>query len=102
MIPYTLKEDWQILNDLAETMNHRKLFNDKDELLSSMLNNIKLFKDNNVDKKTSEVKDLNFISEEIKINNIDYYYSNVIARASKTMLNSRNEKLSTLSTGPEG
>ena len=100
--PGEAKEDWQILNDLAETMNHRKLFNDKDELLSSMLNNIKLFKDNNVDKKTSEVKDLNFISEEIKINNIDYYYSNVIARASKTMLNCRNEKLSTLSTGTEG
>jgi NADH-quinone oxidoreductase subunit G len=67
-----------------------------------MLNSIKLFKDNNVDKKTSEVKDLNFISEEIKINNIDYYYSNAIARASKTMLNCRNEKLSSLSTGTEG
>ena len=100
--PGEAKEDWQILNDLAETMNHRKLFNDKDELLSSMLNYIKLFKDNNAAKKFSEVKDLNFISEEIKVNNIDYYYSNAIARASKTMFNCRNEKLTSLSTGTKG
>jgi NADH-quinone oxidoreductase subunit G len=100
--PGEAKEDWHILNDLAETMNHRKLFNDKDELLSSMLNYIKLFKDNNAAKKFSEVKDLNFISEEIKVNNIDYYYSNAIARASKTMFNCRNEKLTSLSTGTKG
>jgi NADH-quinone oxidoreductase subunit G len=100
--PGDAKEDWQILNNLAETMNHRKLFNDKDELLSSMLNYIKLFKDNNTTKKLSEVKDLNFINEEIKVNNIDYYYSNSIARASKTMLNCRNEKITSLSTGTEG
>ena len=100
--PGEAKEDWQILNDLAETMNHRKLFNDKDELLSSMFNYLKLFKDSNTTKKISEVKDLNFINEEIKVNNIDYYYSNSIARASKTMLNCRNEKLISLSTGTEG
>ncbi len=100
--PGEAKEDWQILNDLAETMNHRKLFNDKDELLSSMFNYLKLFKDSNTTKKISEVKDLNFINEEIKVNNIDYYYSNSIARASKTMFNCRNEKLISLSTGTEG
>jgi len=100
--PGEAKEDWQILNDLAETMNHRKLFNDKDELLSSMLNYIKLFKDKNAKKKLSEVKDLNFINEEIKVNDIDYYYSNSIARASKTMFNCRNEKLISLPTGTEG
>ena len=100
--PGDAKEDWQILNDLAQTMNHRKLFNDKDELLSSMLNYIKLFKEKNETKKFSEVKDLNFISEVIKVNNTDYYYSNAIARASKTMFNCRNEKLNSLSTGTEG
>ena len=30
--PGDAKEDWQIINDLAEVMNNRKLFNDKDEL----------------------------------------------------------------------
>ena len=30
--PGEAKEDWQIINELAEFMNNRKLFNDKDEL----------------------------------------------------------------------
>ncbi len=41
--PEEAKEDWLIINELAETMNHRKLFNDKDELDSSLLNQINLF-----------------------------------------------------------
>ena len=36
--PGEAKEDWQIINELAEFMNNRKLFNDKDELESSMFN----------------------------------------------------------------
>ena len=36
--PGEAKEDWQIINELAELMNKRKLFNDKDELESSMFN----------------------------------------------------------------
>ena len=35
--PEDAKEDWLIINELAEVMNHRKLFNDKDELDSSMI-----------------------------------------------------------------
>ncbi len=100
--PGDAKEDWEILNDLAESINHRKLFNDKDELLSSMLNNLKLFKENNYSKNFLEKNDLDFISEEIKVNNIDYYYSNAIARSSKTMFNCRNDKISSLSTGSTG
>ena len=32
-----------IINELAEVMNQRKLFNDKDELDSSLINQINLF-----------------------------------------------------------
>ena len=62
-------------------MNHRKLFNDKDELDSSMLNYLNLYieKDNLVI--STEIKDLIFENEILKITNEDYYYSNVIARA---------------------
>ena len=42
--PGEAKEDWQIINDLAELMNNRKLFNDKDELESSMFNYLNLKK----------------------------------------------------------
>ena len=43
--PGDSKEDWQIINDLAELMNNRKLFNDKDELESSMFNYLNLKKE---------------------------------------------------------
>jgi NADH-quinone oxidoreductase subunit G len=91
--PGEAKEDWKIINDLSELINHKKLFKDKEELESSMINYINLFKKNNVSKKNSDNNDLEFISEKIIINKIDYYYSNVIARASKTMSECRNEKI---------
>jgi NADH-quinone oxidoreductase subunit G len=90
--PGEAKEDWLIINELAENINHKRLFKDKDELENSMMNFINLFKKNNFSKKHSEIKDLNFINEDIQIENIDYYYSNSIARASKTMFNCKYEK----------
>ena len=56
----------------------------------------------NSSKKHLNDDNLKFIQEDIKVNTIDYYYSNVIARASKTMFNCRNEKLKIKSTGTEG
>ena len=96
------KEDWLIINELAEVMNHRKLFNDKDELDSSMLNylNLNIEKDNLVI--STEIKDLIFENEILKITNEDYYYSNVIARASKTMFECKSAKTNFKSTGTEG
>ena len=45
---------------------------------------------------------LKYIFKEIIINPIDYYYSNVIARASKTMSECRNIKTDIKKTGTEG
>ena len=39
--PDEAKEDWIIINELAETMNHRKLFNDKDELENKLIKSYK-------------------------------------------------------------
>ena len=58
-----------------------------------MINYINLYNKNDTSKKHSDINELNFISENIKLNNIDYYYSNAIARASKTMLDCRNSKI---------
>ncbi|MDA9679277.1 NADH-quinone oxidoreductase subunit NuoG [Candidatus Pelagibacter sp.] len=99
--PELAKEDWVIINELAESMNHRKLFNDKDELDSSLINQINLHIEKNNSLISSKVKELIFESELIKIDN-DYYYSNVIARASKTMSECRNLKIDLKSTGTEG
>jgi len=91
-----------IINELAESMNHRKLFNDKDELDSSLLNQIKLYIEKDNLKKITNVNDLNFSKEILKIKTDDYYYSNVIARASKTMFECKNAKTNLKSTGTEG
>jgi NADH-quinone oxidoreductase subunit G len=100
--PEDAKEDWLIINELAEAMNHRKLFNDKDELDSSMLNQLNLYLEKNNSITSSDVKDLNFTAEKLVINNEDYYYSNVIARASKTMFECKATKANLKSTGTEG
>ncbi|MDA9222577.1 NADH-quinone oxidoreductase subunit NuoG [Candidatus Pelagibacter sp.] len=99
--PELAKEDWAIINELAESMNHRKLFNDKDELDSSLINQINLHIKKNTSLTSSKVKELIFENELIKIDN-DYYYSNVIARASKTMSECRGLKAVLKSTGTEG
>jgi len=100
--PGEAKEDWQIINELSEIINNKKIFNNKPELDSSMLNYLNLFKENNLSKKYSELANLSFESEKIVIKDNDYYYSNSIARASKTMSNCRNEKINLKSTGTEG
>src|SRR6056300_366457 len=100
--PGEAKEDWQIINDLAEFMNNRKLFNDKDELESSMLNYINLQQENRVlsDQRTASK---NFAeSENLTVTYKEYYFSNVIARSSKTMLDCNNSKLETKKTGTDG
>ncbi len=99
--PGDAKEDWQIINDLAEVMNNRKLFNDKNELESSMLNYLKI----NQDQQSSEINKINdndFNDEILQIDSKNYYFSNVIARSSKTMLECNNSKIDFKKTGTEG
>ena len=100
--PGEAKEDWQIINEIAELMNNRKLFNDKEELESSMLNyiNLKIDKQKLVDTKNDNQN--SFEDHILKIKFKDYYFSNVIARSSKTMLECNNSKLNLKPTGTEG
>jgi len=100
--PGDAKEDWQIINNLAEFMNNRGLFNDKDELESSMFNYINLKKEKQEILPNTEVNTSNFVDEILKITFKDYYFSNVIARSSKTMLNCYNSKFEVKRTGTEG
>jgi NADH-quinone oxidoreductase subunit G len=100
--PGDAKEDWEIINNLAEFMNNRKLFNDRDELESSMLNYINLKKEKQESPSNSKVDLSDFEDEILKTTYKDYYFSNVIARSSKTMLNCNNSKLEVKRTGTEG
>ena len=51
---------------------------------------------------TKEINNNNFMNEELKIEFKDYYFSNVIARSSKTMLDCFNSKINIKRTGTEG
>ena len=99
--PGEAKEDWQIINELAEYINNRKLFNDKDELESSMFNYINLKKEDSNLLKTQVQQNESFKNENLKVEFKDYYFSNVIARASKTMIECNNSKLDIKLTGTD-
>ena len=96
--PGSAKEDWEIINELSSLIKRKKIFQNKDEMIDSMNNYLKL----NKKISTDEIRDAEFVKEKIKIDPIDYYYSNVIARASFTMTQCRNEKLKIKKTGTEG
>ena len=83
-------------------MNNRKLFNDKEELESSMLNFLNLKNDKQKEGIIKGNIKNNFENEDLKVTFKDYYFSNVIARASKTMLDCNNSKLNIKRTGTEG
>ena len=57
-----------------------------------------------LDQKSNKTDEIvtEFLSEKILIDQIDYYYSNVIARSSKTMSECRKEKIKIKATGTDG
>ena len=100
--PGEAKEDWLIINEIAEQMNNRKLFNDKEELESSMFNYLNLKKEKQKTDLNIKSTTTNFEDEDLKIKLKNYYFSNVIARSSKTMLDCHNSKIDIKLTGTEG
>ena len=63
-----------------------------------MLNYLRLSK-----KKINQmIPNVNFLNEKIIVDDNDYYFSNVIARASKTMAECRNAKINAKKTGTDG
>ena len=50
-------------------------------------------------KKNNHLKKINFVEDEILINPIDYYYTNAVARASKTMSECRKINFEIKKTG---
>ncbi len=96
--PGVAKEDWEIINNLSELLKRKKIFKNKEELVDSMFNYLNLKSENNNNNSTEAT----FFDEKIILDNFDYYFSNVIARASKTMTDCHNEKLKLKNTGTDG
>ena len=95
--PGEAKEDWEIVNELSKKLKGKSLYTNKQELIDNLLNYL-----NQKTKKNDATVKNDFIKEEIFVDKIDYYFTNVIARSSKTMAECRNLKLVSLKTGTDG
>ncbi len=96
--PGVAKEDWEIINELSALIKRKNLYSNKNELIDSMFNYLNLHRDN----KNFVNQKYDFINENINIDEFDYYHSNAIARASKTMSECKNSKINLKKTGTEG
>tara|TARA_B100000686_G_C16775428_1_gene968092 strand:- start:765 stop:2801 length:2037 start_codon:yes stop_codon:yes gene_type:complete len=93
--PGNAREDWVIINDLSKMIKKTQGYKDGHELQENIKEFVKL-KSNN---KLNKTKSVNFIEKEILIKPIDYYFTNPIARSSKTMSECRRIKKDFLFTG---
>ena len=91
------KEDGSILNEISKIFRGKELFKDKDELIDSMFNYL-----NQPRKEEFVFTDYGFENEKILVEDIDYYFSNVIAKNSKTMLECRSLRSNLQKTGTDG
>ena len=87
--PGDAKEDWKIFNMIYKIMKNDLLFKNFHDLREDSIKNIKNHKDFDVlpkiNPKSIRSDKEDFFSENVNIKQIDYYFSNVIARSSKTM-----------------
>ena len=90
-------EDWKIINELSALLKRKNLYDNKDELINSMMNFLKLNKESN----SFELPNYDFFEENITVDEIDYYHSNVVARSSKTMTDCKNTRITFYKTGTE-
>ena len=96
--PGEAKEEWEILNEISKIYKNKSLYKDREYLIDTMMNYLNINKKNNINYLNEEL----FSDELIIVDEIDYFYSNVVARASKTMTECKNEKLNFKKTGTEG
>jgi len=95
--PGDAREDWIIFKDLANRMKKPLEFKNIKEL-RNLINNLIKSKISQNKKNTNKI---DFIDEEILIKDIDYYYTNPIARSSKVMRECKQISKRFLSTGIE-
>jgi len=84
--PGDSREDWIIFKELANKMKKNLDFNNFKQLRDLIKKDISDKKN----KRTQETKTVNFVEGDIYIRNIDYYYTNAIARSSKVMSECRS------------
>ena len=96
-------EDWKIFNLILKKLGKLENLNNFETLRKEVINSITNFSQiNNLPKrfvKKNNKKNAEFYSEEVSIKKLDYYYTNFISRASKTMSECRQITENTKKTG---
>jgi len=91
--PGSSKEDWKIFNLINKRLKNNFIFKNFQELREDTLKKIKNHSDYGLLPKTNtkliKPEYAEFFSENVEIKQLDYYFSNAIARASKTMSDCR-------------
>ncbi len=100
------KEDWKIFNLISKKIgaieNVLKFDLLRKEAIESIANFSKLNELPSFKLKENEKKNFSeFISEDIKVKDLNYYFSNSISRASKTMSECHNARKTAIKTGTE-
>ena len=99
------KEDWKIFNLIIKKLGKKNDFVNFENLRKESLSLVKNFSEINSLPKFNTTKNENhtieFVSENIKIKDIDYYFSNSISRASKTMSECRQIRQKVKKTGTD-
>ena len=82
-------EDWKIFNSILKKMKKNDQLSTFENLKKEAINSVKNFSSINdlpsISIEKSEIKNSKFFDEEVFIKKLDYYYTNSISRASKTM-----------------
>jgi NADH-quinone oxidoreductase subunit G len=97
------QEDWKIFNLILKKLGKMESLNNFETLRKEAIESIVNFSQinelpNTIINKNEKIKST-FINEEIIIKRLDYYYTNSISRASKTMSECRQINNQTLKTG---
>jgi len=95
--PGNAREDWVILKDLANMLKKSLGYSTIDQLRENIMKDIQSKTKNDINK----INESYFIEQNITIKPVDYYYTNVIARSSKTMSECRQIEKKFLFSGIE-
>ena len=99
------KEDWKIFNLIIKKLDKKDHFVNFENLRKESLSLVKNFSEINSLPKFNTTKNENhaveFVSEDVNIKDINYYFSNSISRASKTMSECRQIRQKIKKTGTD-
>ena len=87
-------EDWKIFNLLTKSLINKENFKNFNQLRENTLNKVRKKFNKKIDSTPNE-----FFDEFVNIKKIDYYFSNAIARASKTMSDCRSIRTNNFKNG---